>query len=431
MDSTSLNNAQPDRQALETQKKNFRTVQIDAVGVGLSSAAAPFLPVFLTRLGATATQIGLLTTMPGITGLLLAIPVGRFLQTRRNVVPWFSLARLLVISAYAATGLVSFFLPEEMVVPAVLFIWAAVTLPQTIVAVAFTVVMNAVAGPQRRYELMSRRWSTLGLTSSVTVFLVGQLLDRIGFPLNYQVVFMMLSVGGLVSYYFSSRIKIPDSEPPPKAPHQPFVKGVKSSIKDYVALVRGEPAFVSFALKRLVFLSGATLAAPIFPLYYVREVQASDAWIGVIATSQSIVMLLGYYMWTRLSRLHGARSVLLLTTLGMSLFPALVASTRRVELIVVFAVFAGIFQAGIDLVFFDELMKTVPVKYSATFVSLAQSMQHLSTIFSPLIGTLIADQVSLTAALLASAAFRLIGFALFAMPMRKPATPEEPNGITV
>ena len=414
-----------DRQALEIQKRNFRNVQIDAIGVGLANSAGPYLPVFLTRLHATATQIGLLTTMPGITGLLFAIPVGRFLQTRKNVVPWFSLARLLVLSAFAATGIVPFLLPEDKVVIAILVIWAAVTLPQTVVNVAFTVVMNAVAGPQRRYELMSRRWSTLGLTSAILVALAGQLLDRINFPLNYQVVFTVLSMGGLISYYFSSRLQIPDTEAIPQSSSH----SLRQNIQEYIALIRHEPDFISFSLRRLVFLSGITLAAPIFPLYYVRQVQASDAWIGFISTSHTALMLVGYFLWTRQSRLHGSRLVLLLTTLGMSLFPALVASTRQVELIAVFAAFAGIFQAGIDLVFFDELMKTVPIKYSATFVSLAQSMQHMSTIVSPFIGTYIADHFSLTAALLTSAAIRLIGFFFFAVPVRRHAVPEDQSDI--
>ena len=415
------------REELEIQKHNFRVVQIDAIGVGLAAAAAPFLPVFLTRMNATAFQIGLLTTMPGITGLLLAIPAGRFLQSRKNVVPWFSLARLLVLSAYAATGIIPFFLPNEQVVVAVIFIWAMVTLPQTIVAVAFTVVMNAVAGPQRRYELMSRRWSTLGLTSSITVAFVGQILDRIGFPINYQVVFIGLSLGGLISYYFSSRIQIPDSEPIAKSnSHSPF-----TNIKEYIELVRGQRDFVSFSLKRFVFLSGVTLAAPIFPLYFVREVQATDSWIGIIATTQGAIMLAGYYIWTRQSRMHGSRIVLILTTLGMSLYPALVASTKRVELIVVFAAMAGIFQAGLDLVFFDDLMKTVPIKYSATFVSLAQSMQYLSTIIFPLVGTFIATQVSLTAALFTSAGLRFIGFLLFTFTLRNPSNANEDHHVTV
>ena len=431
MSSTPEQEAPTARQALETQKRNFRTVQIDAIGVGLAGASGPYLPVFLTLLGATATQIGLLTTMPGITGLLFALPVGQFLQSRRNVVPWFSLSRLLVLSAYAATGLVPFFLPDDKVVIAVLLIWAAVTLPQTMVAVAFSVVMNAVAGPQRRYELMSRRWSTLGLTSAITVALAGQVLDRINFPINYQVVFLALSVGGLISYYFSSRIQIPDSDLTRRTQRLPIRQRISQTFREYAELVRHEPSFISFSIRRFVFLSGVTLAAPIFPLYYVREVQASNAWIGIITTTATAFALVGYTFWTRQSRLYGSRRVLLLTTLGTALFPALVASTHQVWLIAIFAATAGIFQAGLDLVFFDELMKTVPIKYSATFVSLAQSMQYLSTILSPLIGTWIADHVSLTAALLTSAAIRLIGFGLFALQGRQPIREEEEDLVQV
>ncbi len=63
----------------DTQKRNFRYVLIDGAGVSIANVAAPFLPVLLTRLGATNFQVGLLTSMPGVTGLILAILVGRFL----------------------------------------------------------------------------------------------------------------------------------------------------------------------------------------------------------------------------------------------------------------------------------------------------------------------------------------------------------------
>jgi hypothetical protein len=144
----------------DIQERNKRYVQIDAIGVGTASAAAPFLPVFLTRLGASPVQVGLLTSMPGFTGFILALWVGRFLQRQRNVVPWFSVSRLLVISAYALTGLIPFFVPDNILILVVLLIWALATLPQTMVAVGFSVVMNAVSGPEGRYELTSRRWST-------------------------------------------------------------------------------------------------------------------------------------------------------------------------------------------------------------------------------------------------------------------------------
>ncbi len=288
--------------------------------------------------------------------------------------------------------------------------WAAATVPQVMVNVAFSVVMNGVAGPKGRYELMSRRWSVLGLTTAVTVVSVGQVLVWLPFPTNYQVIFILLSAGGLISLYFSSHIELPENVAPPAGPRRP--PGAR--LQDAIARVRQQPAFVSFTAKRFVFLLGVALAAPIFPLYLVREAQASEAAIGLINTAQTFTLVVGYRLWTGISRTRGSRLVLLWATLGLSLYPALVASTGRVTVMVVLAAFAGIFQAGLDLVFFDELMKTVPAAQTAVFVSFAQGLQYLSAIAAPLAGTLLADYIGLGGALLASAVLRLAAFALFA-----------------
>ncbi len=396
--------------ATPVERGNFINVQVDAIGIGLASAAAPFLPVFLTRLGASNFQVGLLTSMPAVTGLFIALVIGRFLQTRRKIVPWFSIARFLVVSSYALTGLAPFLVPREQVITAVLVIWAAATVPQTLVNVAFSVVMNAVAGPQRRYDLMSRRWSLLGATTAVAVAAVGQVLDRINFPINYQIVFLALSVGGLISLYYSSHIDLPDAEPPPRDVGQPYLR----RLKGYVDLIRAEPAFVSFVSKRFVYFSGSLLAVPLFPLYYVRDVHADDAWIGIINTAQTAIVVIGYILWSRQSRKRGSRFVLLCTTLGMAAYPVLTAMTQEVAWIAVLAGISGIFQAGLDLVFFDELMNTVPPQYSATFVSLAQSTQYVITVAAPLVGTLLADQIGLGGALMVSGALRAVSFVLFA-----------------
>jgi MFS family permease len=396
-------------QELKIQKQNFRYVQIDAVGVSISNVAAPFLPVFLTRLGATNFQVGLLSSMPGVTGLLLAIVVGRFLQTRKSIVPWYSLSRLMVILCYALTGILTLTVSEKFVIVATLGIWAFATLPQTALAVAFSVVMNAVAGPERRYELLSRRWAIFGLTGVVGTFIVTRVINLIEFPLNYAIMFLVLSLGGFFSFYFSRKITLPESTPPP------MVKSAnaREGIQHYLDLLRANPAFLSFASKRFVYLSALALSGPIMPLYLVRDVHATDAQIGTINMASTLVMLVGYYLWPIVSRRRGGRLVLLATTLGSVLYPALSATSPRVDLIILYAGIAGFFQGGLDLVFFDELMKTVPVEYSATFVSLAQSMQYLSTIIAPLFGTWLATDIGLSGALWLSAGLRLIGFMLF------------------
>jgi Na+/melibiose symporter-like transporter len=235
-------------------------------------------------------------------------------------------------------------------------------------------------------------------------------LEWFEFPFNYQFVFLSLSLAGLISFYFSSHIQIEDSLIPPSEPG----RSLSQKLKDQIHLVTSEKNFIRFSIQRFLFLTGISLAAPLFPLYYVRVLNASDASIGLITTASSLVMVFGYSFWTRTSRQRGSRFVLLATTFGLSLFPALVSVSHDVRLIIVFAGITGIFQAGLDLVFFDELMKTVPPAYSATFVSLAQSLTYLSAVVSPLIGTSLATQFGIPTALVISTLIRLAGFALFA-----------------
>jgi Major Facilitator Superfamily len=394
---------------LRIQKRNFRNVQIDAIGVSISNISAPYLPVFLTRLGASNFQVGLLSSMPGVTGVLLAMFVGRFLQTRRNVVPWYSLSRLLVIMCYTLTGILTLTFAKKYLILATLGIWAFATIPQIALAVAFSVVMNAVAGPEGRYTLLSRRWAIFGLTGVIGTFIVTRVIDLIVFPLNYAVMFLVLSLGGFVSYYFSNKIQIPNQ--PPVALLQNGSS--RERLKDFLALMRANPAFVSFSSKRFVYLSALALSLPVMPLYYVRAVHASDSQIGTFNMAMTMIMLVGYFLWPLLSRRRGGRFVLLATTFGMIFYPALVASTTHVNLIILISGLAGLFQSGLDLVFFDELMKTVPQEYGATFVSLAQSMQYFSTVLAPLIGTWVIGYIGLSGALWLSAGLRLIGFLLF------------------
>jgi MFS family permease len=401
-------------QDLKIQKQNFRYVQIDAVGVSISNVAAPFLPVFLTRLGASNFQVGLLSSMPGMTGLVLAIFVGRFLQTRRNIVPWYSLSRLMVILCYALTGILTLTVTgevsEQFVIIATLAIWAFATLPQTALSVAFSVVMNAVAGPQGRYDLLSRRWMIFGLTGVIGTFIVTRVIDLVDFPYNYSMMFLVLSMGGFFSFYFSRKIQVSDSVPPPMTKSA----NAREGVQNYLNILRKNPAFVSFVSKRFVYFSAISLSTAVMPLFLVRDVGATDSQIGTITMTMTIVMLAGYYFWPRVSRLRGGRFVLLATTLGMVAYPLLSALTPQVGLIIVYAGIAGFFQGGLDLVFFDELMKTVPAEYSATFVSLAQSLQYLSIIVAPLLGTWLATTyIGLGGALLVSAGLRLIGFLLF------------------
>jgi hypothetical protein len=395
-------------QARSTKLQNIRNVLIDGLGVGIVMGVASFLSVFLVRLGASPFLVGLLTAMPALTGMVLAIPVGRFLERQPDIVPWYSRARFWVFTSYALTGLVPFVFSDNAAL-VIILIWAIATLPQTVVSVAFTVVMGGVAGATRRFLVMSSRWSLLGLANALMVAGVGFFLDRVHFPLNYQLAFLASFAGGLISLHFSSNIDLPQREPEAEEP----VRADAVGWHGYLALVREYPAFGRLLASQFVFRFGLTMILPLLPLYWVRQLQASDAAIGLINTVQGSVLLVAYFLWVRLVNMRGQRFVLLVTSLGLTLYPFLTALTPSVQLLVLYAGLSGLFMAGTDLILFDVLLATCPEERQATFVGMHQTVQNGAMFLGPLTGTWMAGSIGIVPALLVAAGVRLIAFMLF------------------
>jgi MFS family permease len=393
----------------DVQSQNVRRVLIDGIGVGIAAAAAPYLPVFLTRLGADNFAVGLLTSMPAFAGLVFAIPLGQFLARQKNIVPWYSRSRFAVILCYTLTGLAPFFITNQIVL-AILLIWALATIPQTIVNLGFTIVMGSVAGPEGRLYLMSRRWSSLGVTTAIVVAFAGLVLDRLPFPYNYQIVFIALSLGGIVSFAFSSRILLPDQKmAPPPASRPPF----RERIGSMVWRLRNERKFMRVIGSQLVFRFGSAYAIPLFPLYYVRVLNASDEAIGLITTVQGAVLLVAYYVWARVTKQRGLRFALLVTTFAIAIYPILLSFTTSVPLVILLSGVAAVFAAGIDLVFFDMVVSSYPHEQAAIFVGVQQETVYLVTFIAPFVATTMATAVSIPFALLVAGLIRLVGVGMF------------------
>jgi Na+/melibiose symporter-like transporter len=391
------------------EQANQRNTLIDAIGVGLTAGVASFLSVFLVRLGATTFQVGLLTSMPALTGMLLSMPIGAFLARRTHIVPWFARSRFAVLLCYALTGLVPFLVPAVRQPQAIIAIWALATLPQTVVSVAFTVVMGSVAGPGGRLTLMSRRWTILGLTNAITVLVVGQLLKLFQFPLNYQVVFLGSAVGALISVIFSSSIKLP----PAPAPAQGQTFG--GTLRDAGPTLRRNRRFVNFTAGQFVYRIGLALAVPLFPIYWVRVVGATDQAVSLINSTQTFAMMASYFLWTRVSQRRGQRLVLLATTFGLSFYPLLTALTHNPGPLVLWAGLAGLFAGGVDLIFFDILLGVCPSDQQASYVGMYQTTVFAAAFIGPLIGTAVSNHWGIAAALVFATVLRLAGFALMAI----------------
>jgi MFS-type transporter involved in bile tolerance (Atg22 family) len=187
----------------------------------------------------------------------------------------------------------------------------------------------------------------------------------------------------------------------------------RDRLHDALVALRDNAPFSRFLISQFVFRCGLALALPLFPLYWVRELNASDGWIGVINTVNSGVLLVAYFIWSTLSRRKGATIVLLICSFGLGFYPLLTGLTHTVAPLPIYAGLAGIFAAGIDLVLFDILLSTCPPRHTASYIALYQMTTYVATFLAPTLGTFLADTVGSAPALFASSALRFAGAALF------------------
>jgi MFS family permease len=411
-----LSRLRPGRPSGSDTIHNAWVMRWDSVAMGVVNAASPFLPVLVARLGGTAFTISLLTSIPAVAGFILAIPIGQFLQRRGHAVKWYATARLISNMSYALIGLTVALAPRDIVIPLIVAIWAIAAIPSTMGAVLFPIVMDGAAGPHGRLELMSRRWSWMGLTMAITVSIVGIFLERVPFPMNYAIAFASFSLGGVASYLFSRQFRIPRVDPPPRAVAHP---SLRERFRSGRALMRSQPAFLHYSVRQLVYVSGTRMALPLIPLYFVTVVNAPDAWIGIIATGQSLALLSGYQFWKRESRIRGTRILLLIVLFVTALYPAALSLIDRMIIVAVLATVAAFFSAGVDLILFDELMNTVPRQYGVTFASIDTTLVNMATIVMPLVGAAVSGLFGIETALRVSTFLSLCGLLLFVQQARR------------
>ena len=394
--------------------RNYRLVQVDSVFIGIVNASSTFLPVFLLRLGATPNDIGLLTALPALTAFLLAIPFGRWLQPRRNMVPWYSRLRLVAWSSYAVMALVAVALPRDEAIPVLLTVWALASLPSTAALVAFPMVMDGAAGPGGRFDLLGRRWAIAGVTGAIAVALGGQFLSAIPFPLNFEILLVIVSLAGIGSYFQSSRIVIPD--------HPPVVATTRAPARERLGalwrLVVSNRPFIRFELRALVYTASFGLSLPILPLFYVHEVGAPDAWIGVIGAASSAGSVLGYLTARQLARRRGGSPTLLVSMLMVAIAPAILSVVTWVPAVAAIGFAWGVAGAGAQLALFDQLMRRIPVEHGVTFSSVDQSLQNLAIVIAPNVGGILALAIGVRWSLVVVAVVGFVAFLLFAIETR-------------
>ncbi|MEZ4669063.1 MAG: hypothetical protein R3E39_14245 [Anaerolineae bacterium] len=195
------------RATKSTSNLNFQHFVTEIAWFGLAFPAMDrFREVFAIRLGMDASQLIWMASLPALILLVTSSLAEHWLRRYNEplqAIFWPGIGFRLAFLLPALTS----FMPAQLQIP---WLFLAVGLPaaaQGIAAVGFIVMLREAVPEKEIARLHSRRLLALNLTVSVSGLAIGLWLDKVPFPINYQIMFAAAFIFSMVSWVYVNKVR--------------------------------------------------------------------------------------------------------------------------------------------------------------------------------------------------------------------------------
>jgi MFS family permease len=415
------------------QRRNFRNLYWDIFWIGvLVGTTLSFQGVYAARLGASGIQLGLLGAGPALVGLLYTLPAGLWLEGRPLIRSAFFAAfwqRL----GYLLLFLLPWLLGEKIQVWGLIVLTLAVTLPATLLNISFNALFANIVPPEWRGEVVAKRNALMAVSITISTLISGQILDRVIFPLNYQIVFLLGGIGAMLSTVYVGKL-VSASEVAPLSHHwrellpAPAQRGLRSSLGWLAglafpprpagkALVRLDVLRGPFGLFMVAFLFFYTFQYfpnPLYPLVYVNELHLSDSAISLGTALFNGVMTVFSLAWVnRLAYRFGHRKLLIWSTLLSSSYALLMALSTGPAWFWAASLSGGGVWAVMNVSILNRLMERVPEDDRPAHMALYNLAINIGILAGSLLGPLAGDALGLRPALWLTVVMQVLAAVFF------------------
>lgn len=374
----------------------------------LAGIANSFLAVFIIRVGGSDTHVGLLSSLPALISIFASLPGSRLVEREKKPLSVLVLTAILNRLGYLAIALVPFFFLTRAA-DAIVILVALLTMPGAIANVAFTTMFAQAVPPENRARVVAIRNVWIGIVSTITAFIGGKFLDLVLFPINYQILFALAFAGSMVSAYYLTRIRLPEQAMTPQSPAKESPRGVRP----FLAMLRGSHKFVAFTVSSFIFHWGLFFPIPLYSIYWVRVLQASEGWVGVFSMVGSATTIIFFPLWGRLATQRGNLYAIVIAAIGLALYPLATALSPSVEWIILVSFIGGVFSSGFGLTFFNRLLEVSPEQHRASYIAAYNTLINVTAFVGPIISTVLLSFFTIHALLIVGATLRLLGAFLF------------------
>lgn len=395
-------------------RSNFLNLYGDIIGFGiLFGTTLSYLSVYATHLGANTIQLGIITSGPALVNLLVSLPAAAWLRNKPLTSTVFITALIQRTGFFAIIALPWLF-SQVNEVWAITILVIVMALPGTLLSVAFNSMFAEVVPPNYRAEIVGRRNAYMSIAIMITTFASGLLLDRLGFPGNYQITFGVGAMGAAWSAFHLGRLRpLPQVEaqstdpapvalaPAPK-PATPF---------NPVAMLRLEllrtafgPLFFTFT----AFYISQNMNTPINPLFWVNDIHISDGTIGAGNAIFYAAFTLGSFLLPPLIRRYGLRRVMVASSFAYIGYPLILGLAWDATFFYLASLTSGFVWGIANGCLLNYLMEKVPVNDRPAHMAWHNVALNGGITIGGLLGAGLAEIIGNRAALLTTAGLRLL-----------------------
>ena len=364
-----------------------------------------FLQVYEVRLGASSLLVGAITFGPAFVSIFWQLPAARLITQKGHRMRWVIGGGFFYRLMFLLVAMVPFVLLQGRA-QATAGLWVLQAIPATVSNIAFLSMLADAVPAQRMTQVVGWRMAAFGLTNTAATLLGGVLLQRIVFPLNFQVLFLIGFAASLVSWWHVKHIHVPDREPD-RSGRRPLTRELGRALR--------YPRFGRFLLAVGALQLALGMIAPLLPLYWVRELGATDGQISIIMTMFSGAMVVGSLTMRRLVGRIGRERALTAGTFGYALYPLMTSVSPSVWWLLPWAVLAGALNAAITVTAFDNLVSVTPEAERTHFIAVYNVAVNIALFTGPIVaGILAANGAQIVLALQVAAGVALVAGVLMA-----------------
>ena len=384
-------------------RSNFFHLYLDIAWFGiLSGSTINFLNVYAARIGATGLQIGLIGAMSAVVSLLLAIPAGIWLQKRNisHAIFWTSVFYRIGFLSFA---LLPWLFSNNGQITFMIVITFFMAIPLTPLGVGFNALFAEAVPNEYRAHVAGIRNVMFAVTFMFTSLLSGYILDKITFPVGYQIVFGIGFIGAAMSSFHLYHIRdvgggaSPLSQPKPDStPQTVSPRNIFSALRLDIL----KTPFLTILWSLFIFHLAQNLPVPIFPIFNVRELHLNDNQIGIGTALFYLTVLIGSTRLRKVVHRLGNKRVTGLGAMGMALYPTILSFSTQVWHYYSVSLIGGFFTALATGSYANYMLEHIPPTDRPAHLAWYNVVLNIAMLASSLAGPVIAEQIGLFNALI-------------------------------